>query len=172
MIAPDVKLGRDVVIPHPEQVNLYGCTIGDGCKIASFVEIQRGVRLGRNVKVLPFAFIPSGVTVEDGVFIGPHACFTNDRYPAAVVEDGELLTEAGWELIETRVGARASIGANATILCGVTIGEGAMVAAGSVVTTDVPAGVLVAGVPARVLGPRRMRDISPTAEISQSERFG
>jgi len=172
VIAPDVKLGRDVVIPHPEQVNLYGCIIGDGCKIASFVEIQRGVRLGRNVKVLPFAFIPSGVTVEDGVFIGPHACFTNDRHPAAVDDDGELLTEAGWELVETRVGARASIGANATIVCGVTIGEGAMVAAGSVVTRDVPAGMLVAGVPARVIGARRVRDSSPRAKITQSERFG
>jgi UDP-2-acetamido-3-amino-2,3-dideoxy-glucuronate N-acetyltransferase len=172
VIAPDVKLGRDVVIPHPEQVNLYGCTIGDGCKIASFVEIQRGVRIGRNVKVLPFTFIPSGVTVEDGAFIGPHACFTNDRYPAAVDEDGELLTDSGWELVETRVEARASIGANATIVCGVTIGMGAMVAAGSVVTRDVPAGMLVAGVPAKVIGPRRMRDSGPTATIARSEHFG
>lgn len=143
-----------MVIPHPELVNLYGCVIGDGCKIAAFVEIQRDVRLGRHVKVLPFAFIPSGVTIEDGAFIGPHACFTNDLYPSAVGEDGELLTEAGWSLVFTHVGPRASIGANATILCGVTIGEGAMVAAGSVVTRDVPPHTLVAGVPARVLGAR------------------
>jgi UDP-2-acetamido-3-amino-2,3-dideoxy-glucuronate N-acetyltransferase len=154
LITPDVQIGRDVAIPHPELVNLYGCVIGDGCKIAAFVEIQRDVHLGRNVKVMPFAFIPSGVTIEDGAFIGPHACFTNDLYPSAVGEGGELLTEAGWRLVPTHVGARASIGANATILCGVTIGEGAMVAAGSVVTRDVPPHMLVAGVPARVVGRR------------------
>jgi acetyltransferase-like isoleucine patch superfamily enzyme len=157
LIAPDAQIGRNVVIPHPELVNLYGCVIGDGCKIASFVEIQRDVRLGRNVKVLPFAFIPSGVTIEDGAFIGPHACFTNDSYPSAVGADGELLTEADWRLVPTHVGRDASIGANATILCGVTIGEGAMVAAGSVVTHDVPPHTLVAGVPARVLGARPAR---------------
>jgi UDP-2-acetamido-3-amino-2,3-dideoxy-glucuronate N-acetyltransferase len=154
VITPDVELGQGVVIHHPELVNLFGCHIGDGCKIASFVEIQRDVWLGRNVKVLPFAFIPSGVRIEDGAFIGPHACFTNDRYPAAVGDDGELLTEAGWHMVRTHVGRRASIGANATILCGVTIGDGAMVAAGSVVTRDVPAGALVAGVPARIVGVR------------------
>lgn len=143
-----------MVIPHPELVNLYGCFIGDGCKIGSFVEIQRGVRLGRNVKVQPFAFIPSGVTIEDGAFIGPHVCFTNDLYPSAVDDDGALLTEAGWRQVPTRVGRHASIGANATILCGVTIGEGAMVAAGSVVTHDVAPRMLVAGVPARVVGAR------------------
>ena len=154
MIAPDVQLGVNVVIPHPELVNLYGCHIGDGCKIASFVEIQRDVRLGRNVKVLPFAFIPSGVTIEDGAFIGPHACFTNDRHPSAVGEDGELLTDVDWNLVTTHVGRRASIGANATIVCGVTIGEGAMVAAGSVVTHDVPPYTLAVGVPARIVGLR------------------
>lgn len=154
LIAPDVHIGRDVVIPHPELVNLYGCFIGDGCKIASFVEIQRDVRLGRNVKVLPFAFIPSGVTIEDGVFIGPHACFTNDRYPSAVDDEGELLTAEGWQMMRTQVGRGASIGANATILCGVTIGEGAMVAAGSVVTKDVPPHSMAVGVPARIVGRR------------------
>jgi acetyltransferase-like isoleucine patch superfamily enzyme len=159
VIAPDVQIGRGVVIPHPELVNLYGCFIGDGCRIASFVEIQSGARLGRNVKVEPHAFIPSGVTVEDGAFIGPHVCFTNDRHPSSVDEDGELLSEAGWQLVRTHVGPRASIGANATILCGVTIGARAMVAAGSVVTRDVAPDILVAGVPATVIGPRPRRRV-------------
>ena len=163
LIAPDVQIGRDVVIPHPELVNLYGCVIGDGCKIAAFVEIQRDVRLGRNVKVLPFAFIPSGVTIEDGAFIGPHACFTNDLYPSAVDEEGNLLTEEGWHMVPTHVGSGASIGANATILCGVSIGAGALVAAGSVVTHDVPPHMLGAGVPARVLGPRPARSVERRA---------
>jgi UDP-2-acetamido-3-amino-2,3-dideoxy-glucuronate N-acetyltransferase len=151
MIAPDVQLGANVVIHHPEQVNLYGCSIGDGCKIASFVEIQRGVRLGRNVKVEAFAFIPSGVTIEDGAFVGPHVCFTNDRYPRATGDEGDLLAPDQWEVVPTLVRRGASVGANATIVCGVTIGEGAMVGAGSVVTRDVPAHSLVFGSPARVV---------------------
>jgi UDP-2-acetamido-3-amino-2,3-dideoxy-glucuronate N-acetyltransferase len=155
MITPDVKLGNHVSIPHPELVNLYGCTIGDGCKIASFVEIQRGVVLGRNVKVEAFAFIPSGVTIEDGVFIGPHVCFTNDRFPRAVDATGQLLSSEDWIITPTLVGKGASIGANATIICGVTIGERAMVAAGATVTHDVPADTLVRGTPARDAGGSR-----------------
>lgn len=151
MIAPDVQLGNGVVIHHPDQVNLYGCSIGDGCKIASFVEIQRGVTLGRNVKVEAFAFIPVGVTIEDGAFVGPHVCFTNDLFPRATGDDGELLSGDEWEVVPTVVRRGASIGANATIVCGVTIGERALVAAGSVVTRDVPAYALVRGNPARVV---------------------
>jgi UDP-2-acetamido-3-amino-2,3-dideoxy-glucuronate N-acetyltransferase len=151
VIAPDVELGEGVVVPHPELVNLYGCRIGDGCKIASFVEIQRGVSLGRNVKVEAFAFLPTGVTVEDGALIGPHVCLTNDRYPAAVDEGGQQLTADDWVVVQTLVRRGASIGANATIVCGVTIGEHALVGAGSVVTRDVPPHSLVVGSPARVV---------------------
>ena len=156
-IAPDVRLGQNVVIFHPELVNLYGCTIGDECKIATFVEIQRGVVIGRRVKVEAFAFIPSGVTIEDGAFIGPHVCFTNDRFPSAVDADGELLEATGsgdWEIVPTVVEAGASIGANATIIPGVRIGARALVGAGAVVTRDVPPGALVVGNPARVVGTR------------------
>lgn len=157
MIAPDVTLGDNVVVFHPELVNLYGCTIGDNSKIATFVEIQRGVVLGRNVKVEAFAFIPTGVRIEDGAFVGPHVTFTNDRYPASVDKDGNLLGRSGsgtWEIVETVVERGASIGANATIVCGARIGAGALVGAGSVVTRDVPPGMLVVGNPARVVGPR------------------
>ena len=154
MITRDVELGEGVVIPRPDLVNLYGCRIGSGCRIASFVEIQRGVVVGRNVKVEAFAFIPSGVTVEDGAFIGPHACFTNDRFPRAVTEDGRRLDAGEWTLVPTLVRRGASVGANATILCGVTIGEEALVAAGAVVTRDVPPRGLVRGNPARLVGPR------------------
>jgi UDP-2-acetamido-3-amino-2,3-dideoxy-glucuronate N-acetyltransferase len=151
VIAEDVRLGEGVVIHHPEQVNLYGCTIGDGCKIASFVEIQRGVTLGRNVKVEAFAFIPTGVVIEDGAFVGPHVCFTNDRYPRSVDDGGNLLSAEDWVVTHTVVGRGAAIGANATIVCGVTIGQGALVGAGSVVVRDVPPGALVVGNPARVV---------------------
>ncbi len=151
MIAPDVRLGSGVVIHHPEHVNLYGCDIGAGCRIASFVEIQRGVTIGRNVKIEPFALIPSGVTIEDGAFIGPHVCFTNDRFPRAVDEDGDPLDAGQWEVVPTLVRRGAAVGANATIVCGVTVGEMALVAAGSVVTRDVPARCLVRGNPARLV---------------------
>ena len=152
-ISPDVTLGKNVVIFHPDLVNLYGCTVGDESKIATFVEIQRGVVIGKRVKVEAFAFIPSGVTIEDGVFIGPHVCFTNDKVPAAVDANGELLGADDWEITPTRVEAGAAIGANATIVCGVTIGAGALVGAGSVVTKNVPPHTLVVGNPARPVGP-------------------
>ncbi|HEU5318375.1 MAG TPA: acyltransferase [Chloroflexota bacterium] len=163
MISPNVFLGQNVVIHHPEQVNLYGCRIGDNCKIASFVEIQRGAILGNNVKVEAFAFIPTGVVIEDGAFIGPHVCFTNDRYPAAVGPDGELLTGEEWEVVPTIVRRGAAIGAQSVIVCGVTIGEGALVGAGSVVTRDVPPGALVRGNPARVAGKNPNAAASPPA---------
>lgn len=148
-ISPDVKLGENVRIYA--FVNLYGCEIGDESRIGTFVEIQKGVRIGKRVKVSSHSFICEGVTIEDNVFIGHGVMFINDKYPRATAVDGSPQTEADWECVSTLVSKGASIGSNATILCGVTIGEGAIVGAGSVVTRDVPAGCIVAGVPARVL---------------------
>jgi acetyltransferase-like isoleucine patch superfamily enzyme len=155
MIAADVRMGQNVVIFHPELVNLYGCEIGDGCKIGVFVEIRKQVRIGRNVKIQPFVFIPEGITIEDGVFIGPHVCFTNDKYPKAVDRQGKLLEAGDWEIIPTTIKEGANIGANATIVCGVTIGAYALIGAGAVVTRDVPAHAMVVGVPARIVGDTR-----------------
>jgi acetyltransferase-like isoleucine patch superfamily enzyme len=158
MITADVHLGENVVVYHPDLVNLYGCEIGDGCKIGAFVEIRKQVKIGRNVKIQAFAFIPEGVTIEDGVFIGPHVCFTNDdKYPRAVNPDGSLMEVDDWQIVPTLVKQGASVGANAAIMCGITIGEYAMVGAGAVVTHDVPAHAIVAGVPARVVGDVRDR---------------
>ncbi len=158
MIASDVRLGVGVIVYHPDLVNLYGCEIGDGCKIGAFVEIRKQVTIGRNVKIQAFAFVPEGVTIEEGVFIGPHVCFTNDKHPRAVNPDGSLMDAGDWPLIPTLVRRGASLGANATILCGTVIGEYAMVGAGAVVTKDVPAYALVLGVPAQVVGDVRDRD--------------
>jgi UDP-2-acetamido-3-amino-2,3-dideoxy-glucuronate N-acetyltransferase len=148
-IASDVILGKDVKIYA--FVNLYGCTIGDESKIGTFVEVQGGVKIGKRVKVSSHTFICEGVTIEDNVFIGHGVMFINDRFPRATTPDGELQTGKDWELIPTIIKKGASIGSNATILCGVTVGEGAIIGAGSVVTKDVPPGVIAAGNPARVL---------------------
>src|ERR687891_947141 len=149
-ISSDVKLGARVRIPHPELVNLYGCTVGDDTRIGTFVEIQKHATVGARCKISSHTFICEGVTIEDEVFVGHGVMFINDRYPRATAS-GQLQTEADWQVVPTRVGRRASIGSGAVILCGVTIGERAMVGAGAVVTRDVPDGATVAGVPARVL---------------------
>jgi acetyltransferase-like isoleucine patch superfamily enzyme len=147
VIAPDVKLGRDVVIYH--FVNLYGCEIGDGTKIGSFVEIQKGVSIGRNCKISSHSFICEGVAIEDEVFIGHGVNFINDKYPRATRDDGRLQTDADWVVERTVVRRGASLGTGATILSGVEIGERATVGAGAVVTRNVPAGSTVAGNPAK-----------------------
>lgn len=148
-IAPDVKLGRGVRIFS--FTNLYGCEIGDDVKIGTFVEIQKGVTVGKRCKISSHTFVCEGVTLEDEVFVGHNVTFINDRYPRATNGGGALQTEADWKCIATVVKRGASIGSGTTILCGVTIGEGAIVGAGSVVTKDVPPGAIVAGNPARVL---------------------
>ncbi len=148
-VAPDVKLGREVKLYA--FVNLYGCEIGDESRIGTFVEIQKGVRVGCRVKISSHTFICEGVTIQDEVFIGHGVMFINDRYPRAANADGRLQTEADWSVVPTVVERGASIGSNATILCGVTIGARAIVGAGSVVTHDVPPDTVVAGVPARPL---------------------
>jgi acetyltransferase-like isoleucine patch superfamily enzyme len=150
MISQDDAIGANARIYHPELVNLYGCSIGDNTRIAAFVEIGKNVLVGKNCKIQAFAFIPEGVVIEDNVFIGPHACFTNDRIPRAASSEG-IRHESDWTLERTLVKDGASIGANATILCGIVIGRNALVGAGSVVTKNVPDGATVAGNPARVV---------------------
>lgn len=146
-IAPDVRLGKNVRIYS--FTNLYGCEIGDDVKIGTFVEIQKGAKIGNRCKVSSHSFVCEGVTLEDDVFIGHHVVFTNDRYPQATNAGGQLQTEADWVCLPTLVKRGASIGSGAVLLCGITIGENALVGAGSVVTRDVPADAVVAGNPAR-----------------------
>ena len=147
-IAPDVKLGKDVKVFA--FVNMYGCEIGDNSKVGAFVEIQKGAKIGRNVKVSIHTFICEGVTIEDDVFVGHNVSFINDKYPRATVPGLGLQTEADWKVVPTLVKRGASIGTSSTIMCGLTIGENAIVGSGSVVTKDVPPNTIVAGVPARV----------------------
>jgi UDP-2-acetamido-3-amino-2,3-dideoxy-glucuronate N-acetyltransferase len=149
-IAADVTLGDGVVIYHRDLVNLYGCRIGAGTKIGTFVEIQKGSVIGRLCKISSHTFVCEGVTIEDEVFVGHGVMFINDKRPKATA-DGRLQNEADWTVVPTHVGRGASIGSGAVILCGVTIGQDAYVGAGAVVTRDVPPGTTVAGVPARLL---------------------
>jgi UDP-2-acetamido-3-amino-2,3-dideoxy-glucuronate N-acetyltransferase len=149
LIAPDVKLGRDVKVHG--FVNLYGCEIGDETKIGTFVEVQKGSRIGPRCKISSHTFICEGVNIEAGVFVGHGVTFINDRYPRATNSDGLLQSEADWQCQRTLVKEGASIGSGATILGGITIGEHAIIGAGSVVTKDVPDRATVAGNPARML---------------------
>jgi acetyltransferase-like isoleucine patch superfamily enzyme len=147
-IAKDVKLGENVKIFN--FVNLYGCEIGDNSKIGTFVEVQKGAKIGRNCKISSHSFICEGVTIEDDVFVGHNVTFINDLYPRATNENGQLQTETDWSCITTTIKKGASIGSSVTILCGITIGEGAIIGAGSVVTKDVPPRTIVAGNPAKI----------------------
>jgi acetyltransferase-like isoleucine patch superfamily enzyme len=149
-IAPSVRLGKDVLIPQPDLVNLYGCAIGDGTRIGAFVEIQKNASVGRQCKISSHTFICEGVTIDDEVFVGHGVMFINDRRPRATA-GGSPQTEADWQVVPTGIRRGASIGSGAVIMCGVTVGEGALIGAGAVVTTDVAPGATVAGVPARLL---------------------
>ena len=145
----EVKVGEGVRIFN--FVNAYGCSIDDGSKIGSFVEIQKGAFIGKKCKISSHTFICEGVKIKDGVFIGHNVSFINDKFPQAVNKDGSMQTDDDWKLEETLVEERASIGTSATILCGVKIGKNAIIGAGSVVTKDVPENAIVAGNPAKII---------------------
>lgn len=144
----NISCGEDVSIR--DFVNLYGCSIGDGTKVGTFVEIQSGVVIGKNCKIQSHSFICEGVHIGDGVFVGHNVSFINDIHPRAVDENGTLVTDQ-WKMDKTIVEDRASIGTSATIMAGIKIGKGAVVGAGSVVIHDVPDGATVVGNPARVI---------------------
>jgi len=151
----DVEFGRGVVV-HPF-TNLYGCRIGDESRIGPFVEIQSQVEIGARCNIQSHSFICSGVTIADEVFIGHGVLFINDKRPRATTDDGELQTGEDWTLLPTVVERGASLGSGCVVLGGVRIGAGALVGAGAVVTRDVGAGEVVAGVPARAMVAQRAR---------------
>jgi len=148
-ISADVKLGKNVKIF--DFVNLYGCEIGENTKVGTFVEIQRGAKVGKNCKISSHSFICEGVTIEDNVFVGHNVTFINDIYPRATTADVKMKTAEDWVCIPTLIKKGASIGSSTSLLCGITVGENAIIGAGSVVTKDVPPDTIVAGNPARVL---------------------
>lgn len=145
----NVEVGENVRIF--DFVNAYGCTIDDGSKIGSFVEIQRGASIGKQCKISSHTFICEGVRIGNGVFVGHNVSFINDLFPRAVNADGSQQTDVDWHVVETVIGDRVSIGTSVTILGGINIGEGAMIGAGSVVTKDVPPRAVVVGNPGRII---------------------
>ena len=153
MIKEDVKIGEGTKIFHPDLVNLYGCEIGENCKIGTFVEIQKGSLVGKNCKISSHAFICKGVNIGNNCFIGHGVMFINDNHPRTINPDGSLETEADWSnrFVKTNIMDNVSIGSNATILGGITIGENSIIGAGAVVTEDIPSNVIVVGNPAKIL---------------------
>jgi len=149
LISDDVKLGENVKVFA--FTNLYGCEVGDDSKVGTFVEIQKGAKIGKRCKISSHSFICEGVTIEDEVFIGHGVTFTNDIFPRATNADGSSQGDDDWEVVETIVEKGASIGSGTTLLCGITVGAGSLVGAGSVVTKSVPPNSIVAGNPARVM---------------------
>lgn len=146
----DVKVGEGVEID--DFVNLYECMIGEGSRISAFVEIGKGVTVGRRCHICSHAYICPGVTIGDDVFVGEAVTFINDKYARATNAAGAPATEADWTLRPTTVKNGAYIGARTVILCDVTIGNQCRIAPGSVVTHDVPDGATVAGNPASIVG--------------------
>jgi acetyltransferase-like isoleucine patch superfamily enzyme len=156
-IHPSSVVSEKAVIGDGTQIWLFcqvrvNVRIGSGCIFGKGVYVDYDVTIGDHVKVQNNVSIYAGVTIEDGVFAGPHVCFTNDKIPRAVNPDMSLKGADDWTITKTLVKRGAALGANSTIVCGVTVGAWAMVAAGSVVTKDVPDHALVAGNPARVVG--------------------
>jgi UDP-2-acetamido-3-amino-2,3-dideoxy-glucuronate N-acetyltransferase len=150
-VSPDAHIGAGTHIWQQVQVREHA-QIGESCSIGKDVYIGAHVHIGSNVKIQNQASVYEGVTLEDGVFVGPHVCFTNDMLPRAITPDGKLKSANDWEIIPTLVKYGASIGAGSIIICGITIGEFALIGAGSVVTRDVPPHGLVFGNPAHQHG--------------------
>jgi UDP-2-acetamido-3-amino-2,3-dideoxy-glucuronate N-acetyltransferase len=150
-VEPGAEIGERTRIWHHCHVRA-GARIGADCNLGYGVYVDAGVVIGDRCKLQNRVSVYHGVTIEDGVFVGPHVTFTNDKHPRAVAPDGAPLNDDGWEVVPTLVREGASIGAGAVVLPGITLGRRAMVAAGAVVTRDVPDNGLVAGNPARLKG--------------------
>jgi UDP-2-acetamido-3-amino-2,3-dideoxy-glucuronate N-acetyltransferase len=150
-IEEGARVGPNTHIWHYAQIRA-GAVVGAECNLGHSVYVDHDAVVGDRVKLQNRVSVYRGVTIEDGVFVGPHTTFTNDKYPRAVTHDGRPLRDEDWVPVTTLVRSGASIGAGCVVLPGVTIGRWAMVGAGSVVTSDVPDHGLVHGTPARLVG--------------------
>ena len=150
-VSEKAEIGEGTSVWNYAQVR-EGARIGKNCILSKGVYVDAGVQIGNCCKLQNNVSVYHGVVIEDGVFVGPHVCFTNDLQPRAINSDGTLKSASDWVVAETRVGYGAAIGANSTIRCGVAIGKWAMIGAGSVVTKAVPDYGLAYGNPAKLHG--------------------
>jgi UDP-2-acetamido-3-amino-2,3-dideoxy-glucuronate N-acetyltransferase len=150
-LEPDVRVGAGSSVWHRAQVRT-GARIGAECIVGRDAFIDEGVTIGDRVKIQNAALVYHGVSVEDGVFIGPNAILTNDRFPRAITRSGELARADDWAVSPILLRRGCSIGAGAVVVAGTVVGAFATVGAGAVVTRDVPEHALVAGNPARRMG--------------------
>ena len=150
-VDPKAKIGDNAKIWNWVQIR-ENAEIGENTIISKSVYIDSGVKIGKNVKIQNNVSVYHGVNIEDGVFIGPHVCFTNDKYPRSINPDGTLKSADDWQVSETVIKYGSSIGANATILPGIAIGRFAMIGSGAIVTKDVPDNGLVVGAPGKLIG--------------------
>lgn len=150
-VSEEAKIGKNVKIWHQCHIR-ENAVIGNNCILSKNVYIDHDVKIGSNCKIQNNVSIYFDSTIEDGVFIGPHVCLTNDKTPRAITKEGKLKQSCNWEANKILIKKGASVGAGSVVLPGITIGEFAMVGAGSVVTKDVPSHVLVYGNPAKLKG--------------------
>jgi UDP-2-acetamido-3-amino-2,3-dideoxy-glucuronate N-acetyltransferase len=150
-IEEGARIGPNTRVWHYAHIR-SGAVVGADCNFGHSVYVDHDAVIGNKVKLQNRVSVYRGVTLEDGVFVGPHTTFTNDRYPRAIAKSGEPLSEEDWEPVETVVHYGASIGASCVILAGISIGRWAMVGADSLVTSDIPDQGLVIGIPGRLVG--------------------
>jgi UDP-2-acetamido-3-amino-2,3-dideoxy-glucuronate N-acetyltransferase len=174
-VSPLASIGEGTKVWHQAQIR-EKARLGKSCIVGKGAYIDHGVTIGNRVKIQNGASIYHGVVIEDGVFVGPHACLTNDKLPRAITPDGQLKTDADWEVSATIIHYGASIGAGAVVLPGITIGKYALVGAGAVVTKDVPPHGLVVGNPAELVGfvcscGHRLAEASETQTLSVEDHL-
>lgn len=150
-VSDEAQIGEGSSIWHLAQVREHA-VLGENCVVGRGAYIGEGVRMGNNCKVQNYALVYEPASIADGVFIGPAVVLTNDHFPRAVNPDGSLKSASDWEQVGVDIAEGAAIGARSVCVAPVKIGPWALVAAGSVVTKDVPAFALVAGVPAKRIG--------------------
>tara|TARA_A100001015_G_C14632364_1_gene572208 strand:- start:150 stop:614 length:465 start_codon:yes stop_codon:yes gene_type:complete len=132
------KIHKSVEIINEDLVNIYGCQIKADTKVGPFVEIQKGVIIGKKCKISSHTFICSGVKIHDNVFIGHNVVFINDRYPESINKKGELKNKKDWKMENINIESGVSIGSGSVIMCGLTIGKNSTIGAGSLVLNNVP----------------------------------